>query len=103
MYSIRKSIIKLKILILLLNNIFEYIYNIIRITKLIILLLLNLLQTTILVNLLNFFFATKIYLLQLDLKLLKKISNNNILETCCNIKNINKIIKKIKILQNFFY
>ncbi len=88
---------------MLLNNIFEYIYSTIRITKLIILLLLNLLQTTILASLLTyFFFAIKNYLLQLDLKLFKIFFNNNILEICCNIKNINKIVKKIEILQNFF-
>ncbi len=44
-------------LILLLNNIFEYIYNIIRIIKLIILLLLNLSQIVILVNLLIYRFS----------------------------------------------
>ncbi len=103
MYSIQKLIIKSKILILFLNNIFEYIYNTIRITKLIILLLLNLLQTVILANLLIYFFIIiKNYLLQLDLKLFEIFSDNNIFETCCNIKIINKTIKKIEILQNFF-
>ena len=64
-------------------------------------LLLNLLLRIILANLLTFFFAIKNYLLQLDLKLFKKKFNNNIFKVCRNIKNINKIVKKIKILQNF--
>ncbi len=56
MRFIQELTIKLKILILLLNNIFEYIYNIIKITKLIILLLLSLLQTTILASLLTYYY-----------------------------------------------
>ncbi len=42
---------------LFLSNIFEYIYNTIRITKLIILLLSNLLQTITLANLLIYYFS----------------------------------------------
>ena len=78
-----------------LNNIFEYIYNTIKITKLIILPLLNLLLIAILASLLTyFFFVIKNYFLQLDLKLFKIIFDNNTFEACCNIKNVDKIVKK---------
>jgi len=103
LYSIQKLAIKLTILILLLSNIFEYIYHIIRIIKLIILLLSNLSQIAILVSLLTyFFFVIKNYLLQLNLKLFEVFFNNNIFEACCNIKSLIKSLKSLKFCKTFF-
>ena len=103
MRSIQKSTVKSKIPILLLSSIFGYICSTIRITKSVILLLSNLSQTVISASLLTyFFFIIKNYLLQSDLKLFTVFSNNIISETCCNIKNTDKIVEKIEILQNFF-
>jgi len=84
---------------LLLSNIFEYIYNTISYLVIVKFVANNYISKSI--NLL-LFFVIKNYLLQLDLKLSKVFSNNSILEVCYNIKNINKIVKKIEILQNFF-
>ena len=84
---------------MLLSNIFEYIYNTISYLVIVKFVANNYISKSI--NLL-LFFVIKNYLLQLDLKLSKVFSNNSILEVCYNIKNINKIVKKVEILQNFF-
>ncbi len=76
----------------LLSNIFERIYNTIRITRLIISLSSNLSQIITLTSLLIFFFfIIKDYFLRLDLKLFIVFFDNVTFEVRRNIKNVNKI------------
>ena len=76
----------------LLSNIFERIYNTIRITRLIISLSSNLSQIITLTSLLIFFFfIIKDYFLRLDLKLFIVFFDNITFEVRRNIKNVNKI------------